>query len=437
MLSKTVSSPQSKQERIIPHTYLLAFSLVTSLYFLWGVPANLNDLLIRQFMKSFELSRFQAGLIQSAFYFGYFCFSMPAAVVLKRFGYKRGILTGLLLYATGTLLFWPAVRLHRYGAFLFALYVIASGLAFLETGANPFIAEMGSKEGAARRLNFSQAFNPLGAISGVIVGTVFIFSGVEMTPAQIAAMKQAGTYSRYLGHEATRVLLPYLVLGSVVLLCALAIGKASFPPKHNPESEALALSKSALGELLRNRKLMFAVTAEFLYVGCQVGTWSYFIQYAQDYVHVSEKNGGYLLTGSLIVFAVGRFSGALFMRLLPPAVLLGIYSVINIALLLLAIAMPGWIGMWALFATSFFMSIMYPTIFALGLNGVYRHVEMAGAILVMSIIGGAVMTPVIGLAAESFGMALAFLVPLIGYIAIATFSLITNSRERQNEFKQV
>lgn len=423
----------STKKGVLPSSYLFAFALVTSLYFLWGIPANLNDLLIRQFMKSFELSRFQAGLIQSAFYFGYFCFSIPAALVIRRFGYKKGILTGLLLYAAGTLLFWPAVRTHRYSAFLLALYVIASGLAFLETGANPFIAEMGSKESAARRLNFSQAFNPLGAISGAIIGTLFIFSGVELRPAQITAMKLAGTYSQYLDHEATRVLLPYLVLGSIVLLCALAIWRASFPQTHQPKGEAFVISKTAFGALLRNRTLTSAVAVEFLYVGCQVGTWSYFIQYAQDYVHVSEKIGGYLLTGSLAIFAIGRFSGVMLMRSLPPSVLLSAYSAANVVLLSVAITRPGWIGMWALFATSFFMSIMYPTIFALGLNRVEQHVEMAGAILVMSIIGGAVMTPVIGLIAEVGGMAHAFLVPLFGYIAIAGFGWMTNGRERRKQ----
>jgi FHS family L-fucose permease-like MFS transporter len=425
-MSRPIAHPASRPEPILPRSYLTAFALVTALYFLWGIPANLNDLLIRQFMKSFELSRFQAGLIQSAFYFGYFCFSLPAALVMKRFGYKRGILTGLVLYATGTLLFWPAVRMHRYGAFLFALYVIASGLAFLETGANPFIAEMGSKSGAARRLNFSQAFNPLGAISGLVIGTVFIFSGVELKPAQVVAMKQAGSYSNYLHDESTRVLMPYLVLGLVVLLCAFAIWRVSFPPKRHDEDSSLALSSSVVREVLNNKTLLSAVAVEFLYVGCQVGTWSYFIQYAQDYVHVSEKAGGYLLTGSLIIFAIGRFSGALMMKVFRPAMLLGLYGTINVGLLSVAVLHPGRGGMWALFATSFFMSIMYPTIFAQGLNHVEKNVEMAGAVLVMSIIGGAVITPLIGLLAEQTGMATAFFIPLVGYVAISAFGFHAN-----------
>src|SRR3984885_15062636 len=179
-------SPESAvSHKLIPAGVALPFVLVTALFFLWGVPNNLNDVLIRQFMKSFAITRFQAGLVQSAFYMGYFLLAIPAALLMRRRGYKFGIVVGLLLFASGTFLFWPAALLGRYGFFLFALFVIASGLAFLETASNPFIAQLGSPESAARRLNFSQAFNPLGSICGVLVGTVFIFSGVELTPQQI------------------------------------------------------------------------------------------------------------------------------------------------------------------------------------------------------------------------------------------------------------
>ncbi len=405
----------------VPRQYLLAFALVTSLYFLWGVPANLNDLLISQFMKSFELSRFQAGLIQSAFYLGYFCFSIPAALILQRFGYKRGIVSGLLLYATGSFLFWPAVSTHRYGAFLLALYVIASGLAFLETGANSFITEMGSAEGAARRLNFAQAFNPLGAISGVVIGTVFIFSGVELAPAQVAALRAAGTYGAYLDGETRRVLLPYLAIGLLVLVIAFAMMRSSFPPRTEARQKPeLHFSWSAFGALLKNARLMSAVLVEFLYVGAQVCTWSYFIQYAEDYGRAGEKTGGYLLTGSLVIFAIGRFSGSYLMRWVRSSALLATYACCNLVLLAVAVLKPGLFGVYALFATSFFMSIMYPTIFAIGLGAVDENVEIAGAILVMSIVGGAIVTPLVGLAAEVLhSMAHALVLLAICYVAIA------------------
>src|SRR6202012_2865864 len=180
---ETPNTPQP----LVPKGLGVPFFLVTALFFMWGVPNNLNDVLIRQFMKSFAIGRFQAGLGQSAFYLGYFVLAIPAALLMRKMGYKFGIVVGLLLFACGTFLFWPAALMGRYGFFLFALFVIASGLSFLETASNPFIAQLGSPESAARRLNFSQAFNPLGAITGVLVGTVFIFSGIELTPPQVAA----------------------------------------------------------------------------------------------------------------------------------------------------------------------------------------------------------------------------------------------------------
>ena len=177
---------------------MLPFFLVTALFLFWGIPSNMNDILIKQFMKSFEITRFKAGLIQSAFYMGYFLLAVPAALVMRRFGYKTGLVIGLFLYSAGTFLFWPAALVRQYGFFLFALFVIASGASFLETGANSFIALLGDPRTSERRLNFSQAFNPVGAVTGVLVGTIFIFSGVELNPQQVAALKTAGTYDAYL-----------------------------------------------------------------------------------------------------------------------------------------------------------------------------------------------------------------------------------------------
>src|SRR5438270_9825819 len=202
-----VSKPNASSDReaqrssepvaLFPSGHLLPFVLVTALFFLWGIPNNLNDVLIRQFMKSFAITRFQAGLVQSAFYLGYFALSIPAALIMRRFGYKTGLVTGLFLYGSGTLLFWPAATIGRYGFFLCALFVIASGLAFLETGASPFIAQLGDPATSERRLTFSQAFNPIGSIAGVLVGTTFIFSGIELTQSQTDAMKMAGTINAY------------------------------------------------------------------------------------------------------------------------------------------------------------------------------------------------------------------------------------------------
>ena len=228
----TSSLSQSRPQvaaRLIPAGALLPFILVTALFFLWGLPHNLNDVLIRQFMKSFEITRFQAGLIQSAFYLGYFVLAAPAALLMRRFGYKSGMVIGLLLLGCGCFLFWPAALVARYSFFLCALFVIASGLSFLETAANPFIAQLGDPENAVRSLNISQAFNPLGSITGAWIGTAFIFSGVELTPEQMHSMQLSHTYAAYLRTETLRVVAPYLVIGSVAILFALVLAKARFP----------------------------------------------------------------------------------------------------------------------------------------------------------------------------------------------------------------
>src|ERR1700760_3937937 len=216
-------------EPLVARGQLLQFSLVTSLFFMWGVPNNLNDVLIRQFMKSFALNRVEAGLVQSAFYLGYFFLAIPAALIMRRHGYKAGLITGLLLFATGAALFWPAAIVGKYWFFLAALFVIASGLSFLETASNPFITQMGSPATAARRLNFSQAFNPLGSIAGVLAGTVFIFSGIELTPQQISALRVANRYEAYLRQETMRVVIPYMVVGLIALIWAILIARTRFP----------------------------------------------------------------------------------------------------------------------------------------------------------------------------------------------------------------
>jgi FHS family L-fucose permease-like MFS transporter len=330
----------------------------------------------------------------------------------------------LLLYASGAFLFWPAALLGRYGFFLFALFVIASGLSFLETASNPFVAQLGSPESAARRLNFSQAFNPLGSIAGVLLGTVFIFSGIELTPQQADAMRIAHTYNAYLTHETMRVVVPYLVVGLVALIWAILIARTKFPTiareHENPQEE-----HGSFTELLAYPNFLFAIVAQFLYVGAQVGTWSYFIQYVQDGTHQPEKIAGYFLTGTLVAFGVGRFSSAALMRYVKPAHLMGAYSLINIVLVAVGIAFPGWVGLWAIFATSFFMSVMFPTIFALGIDGLDRNTKIGGSLIVMAIVGGAVLTPLMGWISQTqHSIARAYMVPFFCYCGIALYSFV-------------
>ena len=404
---------------LIPAGNTMPFILVTALFLFWGIPNNLNDILIRQFMKSFEITRLQAGLVQSAFYMGYFLLALPAAMIMRKYSYKVGLVIGMCLYSLGTLLFWPAAHAGQYGFFLCALFVIASGLSFLETGANPFVANLGNPESSERRLNFSQAFNPVGAILGVLVGTVFIFSGIEPDATKIEAMKAAGLYDKFLQDEIMRVVTPYIVLGIVVFIWAILIIRTKFPNIQAEQEDPNHRSK--FKDLIKFPHFIKGVFAQFCYVGAQVGTWSYFIQYSQDYTGIGEKSAGYFLTGTLVAFGLGRFSATYIMRFFEPRKLMGLYGLINIALVSMSVVFPGWIGVWSIFLTSFFMSLMFPTIFALGIKGLGPHTKIAGSIIVMAIVGGAVFTPLMGMLAST-SMAMAMLYPLGCYIVVTFYA---------------
>ncbi|GAB2979415.1 L-fucose:H+ symporter permease [Mucilaginibacter puniceus] len=406
----------------IPRGSIVSFSLVTMLFLIWGIPNNMNDVLIKQFMKSFELTRFQAGLIQSAFYMGYFILAVPSGLLIKRYSYKVGLCVGLLLFAAGCFLFWPAAIAGKYEYFLFALFVIASGLTFLETGANIFIVEMGKAESAERRLNFSQAFNPIGAVLGVLLGTLFILSGIEHDPAKIEALKAAHQYESYLKEETMRVVTPYLVLGGFAVLWCIFLAISKFPVSRDEVKEDD--HKSNVRDLIKFPHFYKGVVSQFFYCGAQTCTWSFFITYVQDFTGQPEKVAGYFLTGTLVAFGVGRFSATYIMKFVDPSKLMGLYGVINIVLVGIAILFPGIIGVWAIFFTSFFMSLMYPTNFALSIRELGQNAKMGGSIMVMAIVGGAVLPPLMGYIAEaSHSMAIAMVIPLVGYLYITYYAL--------------
>jgi MFS transporter, FHS family, L-fucose permease len=412
---------KAKAAPLFPEGHLVPFVLVTFLFFLWGIPNNLTDVLIRQFMKSFAISRFQAALVQSAQFTGYFVMAMPAALFMRKFGYKYGFVAGLWLFGLGTFLFWPAAVVAQYGFFLVALFIIGCGLSFLETASNPFIAQLGDPASSERRLNFSQAFNPIGSITGVLIGTVFIFSGIELNSGQIDVMKAQHLYNAYLRSETLRVVKPYLALGTLAVLWAILILRTKFPPIQSEHEEGG--DHGHFSELFRYPHFWMAVVAQFLYVGAQVGTWSYFIQYVQEFTHEPEKIAGYLLTGTLVAFGVGRFSTAYLMRFIAPYKLLGVYAIVNVALVAFGVLHPGWAGLWAILLTSFFMSLMFPTIFALGLKGLGPNTKIGGSLIVMAIVGGALVPPLMGKIADArHSMAPAYVVPLIAYVVIAAYA---------------
>jgi FHS family L-fucose permease-like MFS transporter len=398
---------------------ILPFALIVALFFLWGMANNLNDILIAQFKKAFTLSDFRAGLVQSAFYLGYFLLAIPAGIFTRRFGFKAAVILGLLLYACGAFLFWPAAELRTYSLFLMALFVLASGLAFLETSANPFATVLGPPQTAAQRLNLAQAFNPLGSITGVFIGQQFIFSGIEHTPAQIAAMDTAQR-SAYFAAESSAVQLPYLIIGLVVLGWATLILITRFP-KISSAGPATAFQPRSLWQ---NRRFVLAVVAQFFYVGAQVGVWSFLIRYVQaTQPGTSQKLAANYLTACLVAFMVGRFAGTALMRRISPTRLLASFAAINVLLCAAAVANLGHVGTYMLIVTSFFMSIMFPTIFAVGVDGLGdAERKLGSALIVMSIIGGAVLTAAMGAVSDAGGIQLAMGVPLVCFAVVFIFA---------------
>lgn len=394
------------------------FVLVTSVFFAWALANNLNDILIRQFQKALALSRGEAGFIQFVFYLAYFLWAIPAGLLLRRFGYRAGLLLGLGLYACGALLFYPAAEVHRYWAFLGALFVLASGAAFLETAANPFIARFGDPSRASQRLNLAQGFNGLGALMAPIVGGLFIFSGVEHSASDIGRMSDEQLQA-YRAAEATMVQGPYLVLAVFVTMLAVALARVRLPVIPKPEGE----NTGSLTSVLKDRQLIAAVIAQFFYVGAQVGIWSYFVDFVKHLMpETPERTAAYFLSGSLLHFMTGRFIGTALMHRISPTRLLGLFAVINIALVVLAILLPGGNAVALLGLTSFFMSIMFPTIFALGIRDLGEGTALGSSLIIMAIIGGAIFPPLMGLVSERLDLQSALALPLLCFAVVGIFA---------------
>jgi MFS transporter, FHS family, L-fucose permease len=413
-------------QSVFPVGHMVLFSLVTVLFFLWGMSNNLTDILVQQFKKSFELSPVSAQLVQTANFLGYFFMALPAALLMRKWGYKAGMVTGLCLFGSGMVLFWPAAVSGQYLPFLVALFTVGSGASFLETASNPFIAQFGPAETSEQRLNFSQSFNPPGTIVGVLIGARFIFSGVEKTAPEIAQMKAAGTYAAYLHTEIMRVVPTYLGFGGVVLLCAFVLSRMKFPSMHS-EHEGEAGDHGSFSQLFQYPHLWFAVLANFCNVGAQISSWSSLIPYMKQFTSVSERHAAYYLTGVLAALTLGRFVSTPLMKYVSPSRMLGVYGVVNVLLMAVTMTRPGIVGAWAVVASGFFLSIMFPTIFALGLKGLGPNTKLAGSLLVMAIVGGAIFPPVLGLIARNTGsLALGYVVPLAGFVVVSIYGFLSS-----------
>lgn len=393
-----------------------AVILVTSLFFLWGFALNMNPILIPHLKKACQLSDLQSALIDSASYFAYFIMAIPAGLFMKKYGYKGGITLGLLLFAFGAFLFYPAAATREYPFFLTALFIIACGLAFLETAANPYITVLGDPETATQRINFAQSFNGFAAFLAPLIGGRFILSGITLTPAEKAAMT-AQQFNDYLQTEASSVKIPYIIIGSTVLLIALLIWRTPLP--EIAEGEEMETP----GSISQEKNLMLGVLAQFFYVGAQVCVSSFFIRFSERVAGFAEGQAASLLSGALLAFMIGRFFGTFMMKYVRPPKLLAAYSIINFFLLLLAVSLSGKISVYALFAVEFFMSVMFPTIFSLSIRGLGSKTKEGSSFVIMAIVGGAVFPLIMGRISDMSNIQRAYIVPAVCFLVVFYFAL--------------
>ncbi len=405
-------------------TYSLAIVLITSLFFLWGFAHNLNPILIPHLKKACQLSNFQSSLVDSAFFIAYFAVAIPAGLFMKRFGYQMGIVSGLILFALGAFLFIPAANSRTFEFFLIALFVIASGLTFLETAANPYMTVLGSPETATQRLNFAQSFNGLASTLAPFIGGHVILSGISLTAEEQAAMSPQAL-DIYLQGEADAVKLPYLLIGIVVLLVAALLYRMPLPEIQEEQQESLVLENGKLPKvsLWKSKNFIFGVSALFFYVGAQVGVVAFFIRFSEEVAGLNEKSAANFLAVALLGFMIGRFVGTFLMRYIRPAQLLASFAFLSVLATLLAMNLQGMYAIYALILVEFLKSIMFPTIFSLAIAGLGAQTKQASSILIMAIVGGAVSPPLMGVIIDYSSLQMAYMVPMICFIVVFFFAL--------------
>jgi len=400
----------------------IPFILLVACFAAWGSAANLTDVLVGVFRHIFEMSNFQSALVQFAYYGAYFSLAIPAALINKRYGYKTGVLTGLGLATLGGLLFIPASRLLAYGFFLAALFVLAAGLSILETSANPFVIAMGPEQSATQRLNLAQAFNPVGANIGVLLGAVLILPNI--TTADQKASMTAAQLEQSQEHDLSLVLGPYtgIALALLVIWLFIAFRKIDVPDEH-AHFGIEDRGTGALGRLWHNPHYRYGVIAQFLNVGAQVCAWTFTIQYAQDVVGVSTAKSGWFLQASLILFLIARFVMTYLLGIIRPTKLLFAMGALGVVLALIAVFSPNLVGLLAVVVISVSLSLMFPTIYGVALQGLGKDTKFGAAGLVMAILGGALLPMVHGKVMDAVGAAAAYIVPAICLAGVALYAL--------------
>lgn len=386
--------------------YLVPFILVTSLFFLWGLSYGLLDVLNKHFQETLEITRRKSTLLQFAYFGAYFVAAIPAGMFMKKMGYKKGILFGLFLFATGAILCYPSAEMASFPLFLFSFFVLASGLTFLETAANPYVTVLGEPQTSAFRINLAQSFNGVGTIIGPIIGGALFFGTVA-------------------GDALGSVKTVYLGIAGIVLFVAFLIYRTNMPEIR--EEELVTDVKSHQGKtLFQHKHFVGAAVTQFFYVAAQVGIAALFINYCTEKKldePISNEKAAYLFSTAQLLFTLGRFTGTALLRRYAPQQLLAFYALIIILLCLVVVAMPGMISIYALMAILFFESIMFPTIFALGVKNLGSYTKMGGSFIIMSISGGAIMPFVMGWIADQYSTQTAYIVPLICFLFVLWYGL--------------
>ena len=401
----------------------LPFILITSLFLAWGIANNMTDTLLAAFKRIMSMTDFQTTFVQYAFYGAYFCFAVPAALFIKKFTYKSGVLLGLGMFILGALLFFPASKTMAYWHFLVALYILAGGLSFLETSANPFIVAMGPPETGTQRLNLAQSFNPVGAITGVLLSKLFILSNLNRADADERAMMDASQLQAIQTQELAAVMGPYVGIALVLLVLWVLIKLTPMPSASDADS-SLHLGAS-VKRLLRNRNYVLAVVAQFFYVGAQIGVWSFTIRFVMQELSLTEEEASGYYLGALVLFLVFRFVSTALMKIVKATSLLTALALVAMVLAGVVVVGEGYVAVYALVGISACMSLMFPTIYALGLVGLEDDTKIGGSGLVMAILGGAVITGVQGQVSDLTGsIHLAYLVPLTCFGIVAYYGAV-------------
>lgn len=379
---------------------LLPFALVSILFLLWGLANNMTDTLLAAFKKVMQMSDSQTSLIQFAFYGSYFCFALPAALFVKKFSYKAGIILGLMLYAGGAILFLPAAKAESYLFYLVAIYILAGGCSVLETTANPYILSMGSVETATRRLNIAQSLNPIGSIMGIMLSKQFILRDISL-----------GSISE-----------TYMGLGLVLLAIMAVMLMSKMPEGKDEEKGCISVS---FKRLIKNKRYTWGIVAQFFYVGAQIGVWSFTIRLVMQELNIEEANAATYYLASIIGFCLARFFFTWLMKFYHPAKLMAWASAADIILCLIVILMSGsgMIAVTALVLISFFMSLQFPTIYGIALEGMNEDAKIGASGLIMAILGGALLTPLQGYVSDVFGVSVSYAVPLVCFVVVLWYSL--------------